>query len=126
VSPSQIEAQHPSYLVHVGRPKRNDFLTSALRHPHLLTESVDFALTNERFVRKAQSEQLGSQWALMLIWKHGRSAIVAMVAVVTLLSVLAGVLVGVLNHDASLGIAVSSGLAAVLSCLEVLVVWQFR
>jgi hypothetical protein len=43
-----------------------------------------------------------------------------MIGVATLLSVLTGVLVWVLVHDASLGIAASSGLAAVLSCVEVL------
>jgi hypothetical protein len=42
-----------------------------------------------------------------------------MISVATLLSVLTGVLVGVLVHDASLGIAASNGLAAVLSCVEV-------
>jgi len=48
------------------------------------------------------------------------------IGVVTLLSVLNDVLVGFLVHDASLGIAASSGLAAVPSCVEVLVIWQFR
>ena len=49
-----------------------------------------------------------------------------MIGLVTLLSVVAGVLTGFLAHDASLGIAASGGLAAVLSCVEVLLMWQFR
>jgi len=49
-----------------------------------------------------------------------------MIGFVTLLSVVAGVLIGFLTHDASLGIAASGGLAAVLSCVEVLLIWQFR
>jgi hypothetical protein len=45
-----------------------------------------------------------------------------MIGVATLLSVLTGVLLGVLVHDASLGIAASGGLAAVLSYMKVLVI----
>lgn len=53
-------------------------------------------------------------------------AVAYMIGVVALLSVLAGVLVGVLFQNASLGIAASSALAATLSCVEVLVIWQSR
>jgi hypothetical protein len=49
-----------------------------------------------------------------------------MIGFVMLLSVVAGVLTGFLAHDASLGIAASGGLAAVLSCVEALLIWQFR
>jgi hypothetical protein len=49
-----------------------------------------------------------------------------MISLITLLSMVVGVLTGFLAHDASLGIAASGGLAAVLSCIEVLLMWQFR
>jgi hypothetical protein len=49
-----------------------------------------------------------------------------MIGFVTLLSVVAGVLTGFLAHDASLGIAASGGSVAVLSCVEVLLISQFR
>jgi hypothetical protein len=54
------------------------------------------------------------------------TAVAHVIGVATLLSVLTGVLVGVLAHDASLGIAASNGLAAVLFCVEVFMIWQFR
>jgi hypothetical protein len=53
-------------------------------------------------------------------------ALVYMIGFVMLLSVVAGVVTGVVAHNASLGIAASGGLAAVLSCAEVLIVWPFR
>jgi hypothetical protein len=59
-------------------------------------------------------------------WEIDRAALVYMIGFVTLLSVVAGVLTGFLAHDASLGIAASGGLAAVLSCVEVLLISQFR
>jgi hypothetical protein len=59
-------------------------------------------------------------------WETDRAAVVYMISFVMLLSVVAGVLTGFLAHDASLGIAASGGLAAVLSCVEVLLIWQFR
>ena len=55
-----------------------------------------------------------------------RAALGYLIGFITLLSVMAGVLIGFLAHDASLGIAASGGLAAVLSCVEVLLIWQFR
>lgn len=49
-----------------------------------------------------------------------------MIGIVALISVLVGVVVGVLVHDASLGIAASSGSAALVSCVAVLVMCQLR
>jgi hypothetical protein len=59
-------------------------------------------------------------------WETDRAALVYMICFVTLLSVVAGVLTGFLAHNASLGLAASGGLAAVLSCVEVLLMWQLR
>jgi hypothetical protein len=126
VSPSQLEAQSPPYLVHVARTEKHDLLTSALHHRQMISEYDSFTLETQRFVRNPSSLPVGSQRALMLDWEYDKGSVIFMGVVVTLLSVIAGVVVGVLNHDASLGIAVSSGMAAVLSCLEVLVLWQFR
>ena len=51
-------------------------------------------------------------------WEIDRAAIIYMVGFVILLSVVVGVLTGFFAQDASLGIAASSRLAAVLSCVE--------
>lgn len=95
--------------------------------PEMVAHTVGFVFDNQHLVRnELASEPSAPQKALLLGWERDTTAVAHMIGVVTLLSVLAGVLVGVLVHDASLGIAASSGLAAVLSCVEVLVIWQFR
>lgn len=95
--------------------------------PDLVAHAVGFVLDNQHLVRNDPAFELSTlQKALLLGWERDTTAVAYMIGVVALLSVLTGVLVGVLVHDASLGIAASSGLAAVLSCVEVLVIWQFR
>lgn len=127
MSPSQLEAQHPPYLVHVNNVQPNGLLTQALRHPEVLAASTDFVSTHKQYTRRQdRSIASASQRALVVGWETDRAALVCMICFITLLSVLAGVLTGFLAHDASLGIAVSGGLAAVLSCVEVLLIWQFR
>jgi hypothetical protein len=83
--------------------------------------------SNKYLVRNdSPAEPEAPQKALLLGWERDKTAVVFMIGGITLLSVLAGVLVGLLVHDASLGIGATSGLAAVLSCVEVLVIWQSR
>ena len=124
---SQLEAQRSPYLVRFSQKQPHDFLTKAMHLPDMVGHAVGFVLDNQHLVRNDPVfEPSTPQKALLLGWERDTKAVAYMIGVVTLLSVLAGVLVGVLVHNASLGIAASSGLAAVLSCVEVLVIWQFR
>jgi hypothetical protein len=127
VSPSQLEALRPPYLVHISNVQPNELLTQALRHPEVLAASTDFVSTHKQYTRR-QDRNITSttQRALVVGWETDTAALVYMIGFVTLLSVVAGVLTGFLAHDASLGIAVSGGLAAVLSCVEILLIRQFR
>lgn len=89
--------------------------------------SLAIVLEYQHLVRNNPAPGLSiPQKALLLGWERDTMAVAYMIGVVALLSVLAGVLVGVLFHNASLGIAASSALAATLSCVEVLVIWQSR
>jgi hypothetical protein len=127
VSPSQLEAQRPPYLVRINNVQPNELLTQALRHPKVLAASADFVSTHKQYTRRQDWSIISApQRALVVGWETDRTALVYMICFVTLLSVVAGVLTGFLAHDASLGIAASGGLAAVLSCVEVLLIWQFR
>jgi hypothetical protein len=124
---SQLEAQRSPYLVRFSQKQPHDFLTKAIHLPDMVAHAVGFVLDNQHLLRNDPAfESSAPQKALLLGWERDTKAVAHMIGVVTLLSVLTGVLVGVLVHDASLGIAASSGLAAFLSCAEVLVVWQFR
>jgi hypothetical protein len=89
--------------------------------------STDFVSTHKQYIRRqGRSITSAPQRALVVGWETDTAALVYMIGFVTLLSVVAGVLTGFLAHDASLGIAVSGGLAAVLSCVEVLLIRRFR
>jgi hypothetical protein len=124
---SQLEIQRSPYLVRFSQKQPHDFLTKAMHLPDLVAHAVGFVLDNQHLVRNDLAFQSSTpQKALLLGWERDTTAVARMIGVVTLLSVLTGVLVGVLVHDASMGIAASSGLAAVLSCVEGLVIWQFR
>lgn len=127
LSISQLEAQRSPYLVRFSQKQATDFPAKAIHSPEVVAYTVSFVSKNQHLVRiDPTSEPSTQQKALLLGWERDMRALARMIGVVALLSVLAGVLVGVLVHDASLGIAASSGLAAVLSCLQVLAIWQFR
>jgi hypothetical protein len=66
------------------------------------------------------------QQALRRCWKLNTSVLLYMVIAVTLLSVLVGILVGVFTHNASLGIATTSGFAAILSSIAGILLLRFR
>jgi hypothetical protein len=124
---SQLEAQRSPYLVRFSQKQPHDFLTKAMHLPDMVAHAVGFVWDNQHLVRNDLAFVSSTpQKALLLGWEKDTKAVAHMIGIVTLLSVLAGVLVGVLVHNASLGIAASSGLAAVLSCVEVLVIWQLR
>ena len=124
---SQLETQRSPYLVRFSQKLPHDFLTRAVHLPDTVAHAVGFVRDNQHLVRNDPAfEPSIPQKALLLGWERDTTAMAHMIGVVALLSVLVGVLVGVLVHDASLGIAASSGLAALLFCVEVLVIWQFR
>jgi len=66
------------------------------------------------------------QQTLRQCWKLNISALMYVVIAVTLLSVLVGILVGVFTHNASLGIATTSGFAAILSSIAGILLLRFR
>jgi hypothetical protein len=114
-------------LVQFRQKQVHHLLTSAMHLQDTAAGTGGFVIENQHLIRNdPTSGPLIPQNALLLGWERDRTAVARMIGVVTLLSVLAGILVGVLLHDASLGIAASSGLAAVLSCVEILVIWQLR
>ena len=61
---------------------------------------------------------------LVIGWARERSLLVWPIFLFSILSLAIGVLVGELAHSAALGVAVTSGVAGILSGIEVLMVWQ--
>ena len=64
--------------------------------------------------------------ALVIGWARTKSLLAWPIFLFSILSIAIGVLVGELAHNAALGVAVTGGVAAVLSCIEVLMVWQTK
>lgn len=127
LSVSQLETQCLPYLVRFSQKQPHDFLTNAMHLSEMMAHNPGFRFDNQHLVRNEPvSRHSTPQEALLLGWERDTTAVAHLISVVALFSVLAGVVVGVLVHSASLGMAASSGLAVILSCVEVLVIWQFR
>jgi hypothetical protein len=126
LSLSQLETQSSPYLVRFTHKQPHDILNKTMHLPEMMADTPGFVLDNQHLLRKDPVSGPLVQQALLLGWERKSTALALMIGVVALLSVLAGVVVGVVVHSASLGIAACSGLAAVLSCVEVLVIWQLR
>lgn len=127
LSISQLETLSPPCLVRYSQKKSLGLLTKAIRLPEKMAFTLGFLSEHQHLVRSDPTSRPSTpQKAILLGWERDTAAVAYMIGIVTLFSVLAGVLVGVLAHNASLGIDASSGSAAVLSCVQALVIWQFR
>jgi hypothetical protein len=127
LSPSQLETQSSPYLVRFSQKQPHDILSKVMHLPDMMAHTPDFPLCNQHLLRQGPAAgPLVPQKALLLGWERESKALALMIGLVAILSVLAGVVVGIIIRSASLGIAACSGLAAVLSCVEVLIIWQLR
>jgi hypothetical protein len=99
-------------------------LTEALRDPSILELATDFVASNDHFTMSVvtSNPQAGAK-VLVIGWARKRFLLVWPIFLFSILSLAIGVLVGELAHSAALGVAVTSGAAGVLSCIEVLIVW---
>jgi hypothetical protein len=98
-------------------PNRLKFLFAHTKAYHDPTNSVSwttFVRDNARFYDTEVEEAGQGQKALVLGWKTDARRTSAIAALWTLLSVALGVSVGVVCHDAGLGIAVTSVMATLL------------
>jgi hypothetical protein len=119
--------QGPSGLVAISNVQLNEYLTHLLFHPHVLASGTDFIRSHDRFKQVEAGPQTSqTQHALMVGWKPDTSALIYFIISVSFLSILAGILVGVLAHNAALGITASASCAALLSCIEGILLWNFR
>lgn len=92
-----------------------------------MVHAPSFLGYNQHLVRiDSTSEPPNPPKALLLGWQRDKMAVTLMIGVVALLSIVAGVVVGLLTRNASLGIAASSGLTALLAFVQVIVIWQSR
>ena len=113
-------------IVGITDLKPNSILTEAFHHPALFAASQDFVSSNRRYQVRPGANFDDPTCALVVGWTTRKDYLVYFIGAVVLLSVVFGVLVGLLTRSASLGLTVSSGFGTVISCIEALLCWQFR
>jgi hypothetical protein len=127
MSRSNLESQEGPVLVDIRDKKIDPLLTQALRDPSILKSATDFVVSNNRFTMLvATSNPQVEAKALLIGWARTKSLLVWPIIFFSILSVAIGLLVGELAHNAALGVAVTAGVAGVLSCMEVLMIWQAK
>jgi len=125
ISFSDVEAHHSRIQVGVEHIELSSILTEAFHYPAILTSSRDFVTSHQRYALSTGTNANDPICVLLVGWTTRKEYFAYFIAAVILFSVAAGICVGVLLHNVGLGVAVSSGLATVLSCVEGLVFWQF-
>ena len=126
ITTSDLEAQTEPLLVELSNIQPEPLLTQAFHNPKLLKSATDFATANNRFGSSTQVDPSAPCKAMVVRWTTTRTHLIWLILLLSVLSLAVGVLVGKLVHSAELGVAVTSGVAAILSCVEVLMVWQFK
>lgn len=127
MSRSNLESQEGPVLVDIRDKKIDPLLTQALRDPSILKSATDFVVSNNRFAMLvATSNPQVEAKAPLIGWARTKSLLVWPIIFFSILSVAIGLLVGELAHNAALGVAVTAGVAGVLSCMEVLMIWQAK
>jgi hypothetical protein len=97
---------------------RNDLLTRAFGRPELLGSAVDFVRSNSQFEVDSTSHE-----ALLLYREVDRMSLCLLLVAALSISIALGFIVGIWAHRIDVGVATSSGMAAFLSCIEVLILW---
>jgi hypothetical protein len=107
--------------------KFDPLLTEAFHIPVTLASRGDFVAANHRFSYSTLVDSpFAAPRALVIGWKTTKNYLIWLILVLCLLSLAAGIFVGMLCHNAGLGVAVTSGVAAVLSAFEVLMLLQVQ
>lgn len=106
--------------------KLDTVLSEAFRRPETLAETGNFVTNYQRFAVRPNTSPDAEPRALIVGWQTRAEFVAYFVMTIVLLSAGTGVSMGFLAHEASIGLAVSSGLATLLSCIEVLIFWLFR
>ena len=108
----------------MGRRQTHELYTHALQAPEVLADVQEFARWNHHILLDRNAPRLSPPGsALLVACKIDRKALCVAFVVICLISVCGGLAVGVVLGRMDLGISISSLFAAILSTLEVLLVW---
>jgi len=97
----------------------------ALRDPSILEVAAGFVASNDHFTMSVVTSNPQARAKVLVIgWARKRFLLVWPIFLFSILSLAIGVLVGELAHSATLRVEVTSGVAGVLFCIEILMIWQ--
>jgi hypothetical protein len=119
-----LETGGCSAIINVSHRQTHELFTLVIHRPELLEEVSEFIRWNHDLLLDNDTSKLTSQRRALLITSMvDRKALCVAFATIGLLSVGGGLAVGLVLGRMDLGIAVSSLFAAILSIIEVLLVW---
>jgi hypothetical protein len=124
---TDLEAQQEPRRVIVSNRKIDLELTAAINHPMILSAAHGFLSRNKRFLANPTS-LIGREGRGTLVIRESMSmyGIWAFIVGGTILCILTGVVVGILTKSIDYGVAVTSGLATVVTCIEAFVFWMYK
>lgn len=119
-----LETGRCSTIINVSHRQTHELYTLSIHHPELLEEVKEFIRWNHDLLLGTDTSKLTSpRHALLITCKVDRKALCVAFAAIGLLSVGGGLAAGLVLRRMDLGIAISSLFAAILSVIEVLLVW---
>jgi hypothetical protein len=119
-----LETGRRSAIINVSHRQTHELFTLAIHHPELLEEVWEFIRWNHDLLLDNDTSKLTSpRRALLITCKVDRKALCVAFAAIGMLSVGGGLAAGLVLGRMDLGIAISSLFAAILSIIEVLLVW---
>jgi hypothetical protein len=124
---TDLEAQQEPRRVIVSNRKIDLELTAAINHPMILSAAHAFLGRNKRFLANPTSP-IGRKGRSTLVIRESMNmyGIWAFIIGGTISCVLAGAVVGILTKRIDYGVAVISGLATVVTCIESFVFWMYK
>lgn len=118
VSASEAESQSSPYLGHHSSGELGSSRHHLIQHPRILPVTTDL-VRNFDWLNPPREmiHPSTTHYTSRRCWILNTPVLVCIIILITLLSIVVGVLVGVFTHNASLGIAATSAFAAVLSSI---------
>jgi hypothetical protein len=122
-----LEAQAGSQRVYVSQSEYSEALTKAFYNPQLLHTANDFVVSKYEGLIQANGVVSAEPKKALCVKKvfYPRAAAVWF-GLVFFLSTAIGLTAGVAGHDLMLGLAVGTGLLAILGAIQGVIIWQAR
>lgn len=111
-------------MIDVIRRRPHPVYTQSLAQPEILANARDFPIVNNSMLARFEVETVDSvRECLLVTCELDKRILCRLLIAAAFLSLLIALFIGLLVHQADLGIAISNLFATVLSCVEVVLVW---